>query len=82
MSAAPVVETAGCHCCGSTRATLAGRWWVLPALVAHVRCAGCGRTFNAETGDPNGGWFLVWGLCGAGVAALAALAAGYAPGAP
>lgn len=77
--AGPAVETAPCFCCGGTRATPAGRWWLLPALADHVRCLDCGRTFDAATGASNAGVLIVYALCGLGSAAIALAAWAVAP---
>lgn len=57
MAAKNLIVTAPCYRCGSTQASkVTVSWWggfVGPQWFHHVKCARCGKTFDAQTGKSN-----------------------------
>jgi hypothetical protein len=53
----PVSEFAPCPSCQQSSATRMGfTWWggaLGPKLFTHVKCGGCGTTYNGKTGKSN-----------------------------
>lgn len=59
-------EYAPCPKCSSTNATAVGyTWWgglLGPKLLTHVKCAGCGATYNGKTGQSNTSAIVIYSV--------------------